>query len=134
MKKERTPDVIKVMFVTREEAEEILDNLITIIEEYGFASLDDYYGLCSINRKFEDTRYGWDDITKASIRRRLDGYVIDLPTPKAYADSEKEAPNPEVKVLYNNSDAMLMGLIIFGMIQLSALRMISKIIYGGRKI
>jgi len=72
-----------IILDTRGEADEVLDQLIAIIDEYEVASVADLYDLVGVARNFTDQKYGWDNLSSASIDRvRGGGYVLRLPRAK----------------------------------------------------
>lgn len=66
---------------TRSDAEQVLDNLIDITREYGQASVGDFCDLVGVDNSFTDYKYGWTDLTRVTISRTRDGYIINFPTP-----------------------------------------------------
>lgn len=64
---------------TRGEAEEVLNHLVDLTIDYGQASVSDLYDLVGITGSFTDNKYGWEDLSKASVSRTRDGYVLNLP-------------------------------------------------------
>jgi hypothetical protein len=71
-----------ILFETRAEAQEVLNSLNDIIEEYGSASIADFYDLCGVTEQYTDHKYGWTNVSKASIESVRGGYFI-LVLPKA---------------------------------------------------
>lgn len=64
----------------REDAEIVLDMLMTTIEEYGAATVGDLYDLLGITDvSFTYQKYGWYDLHGASVKYTRNGYLIDLP-------------------------------------------------------
>ena len=72
-------DFREILFASRGDAEEVLSGLSDLIKEYKYASVADLYDLCNITSSFADNKYGWEDISGASVRRATDGYILDLP-------------------------------------------------------
>lgn len=70
-----------VILSTRGEAEEVLDQLRELIDNFDQATVGDFYDLCGMSQDFTDEKYGWDDLRDAKIRRIRDGYLLDLPRP-----------------------------------------------------
>lgn len=68
-----------LVFNTRGEAELILDNLYEIIDRYRVATVADLYDLAGERSRYTDNKFGWDDISSASVVRIRDGFVIKLP-------------------------------------------------------
>lgn len=63
---ERT--VMPVSFLSRPEAEHVLQKLKEYIENYAEASIADYYDLASVSATFQDSLFGWKDLSSAGIR------------------------------------------------------------------
>ena len=79
-KRERTnTDIQDIIFESRGEAEEVLGNLVDFIVDYGVASVADLYDLVGITGPFTDNKYGWTDLSMATVVRVRDGYLINLP-------------------------------------------------------
>lgn len=72
-------DIQDIIFGTRGEAEEVLGNLVDFIVDYGVASVADLYDLVGITGPFTDNKYGWTDLSMATVVRVRDGYLINLP-------------------------------------------------------
>lgn len=75
-------DFDDIVLDSRGEAEEVLSTLVDLVEDYDVASIADLYDLVGIESTFVDTKYGWDNLSRASINRVRDGYLIDLPQAK----------------------------------------------------
>lgn len=71
----------EVIVNTRGEAEEVLDQLGDVIEQYGMASVADLYEMVGITGMYTDNKYGWTDIRNASVARIREGYLLKLPRP-----------------------------------------------------
>ena len=63
----------------RAEAEEVLDRLDEMIEEFGMASVLNLYDLIGVTAPFTADKYGWTDIRNATAVRVRDGYLLKLP-------------------------------------------------------
>lgn len=68
-----------VILESRGEAEEVLSHLVDLTVDYGMASVADLYDLVGITSNFTDNKYGWDNLSDASVSRVRDGYVVNLP-------------------------------------------------------
>lgn len=68
-----------IILETRGDAEEVLSHLVDLTEDYGMASVADLYDLVGITANFTDNKYGWENLSTASISRVRSGYLIDLP-------------------------------------------------------
>lgn len=71
-----------IILDTRSEAELVIDRLLDIIDDYGAASVADLYALVGIDSEYTDNKYGWTNLSMASVSRCRDGYSLNLP--KAY--------------------------------------------------
>lgn len=63
----------------RGEAEDVLTRMSEIIESYGVVSVMDLYDLVGITGNYTDNKYGWTNISNASVERVRDGYMLKLP-------------------------------------------------------
>ena len=68
-----------IVLDSRGEAEEVLSHLVDLTIDYGMASVADLYDLVGITSNFTDNKYGWNDLSTATVSRVRDGYLIDLP-------------------------------------------------------
>lgn len=68
-----------VIVDTRGEAENVLDRLGELIDNYQMVSVADLYELVGMTGSYTDNKYGWTNISTASIVRIRDGYVIKMP-------------------------------------------------------
>lgn len=68
-----------VFLESRGEAEEVLDQMCNIIEEYGMVSVMDLYDLVGITGQYTDNKYGWTNLRNAEPVRTRDGYMLKLP-------------------------------------------------------
>lgn len=65
---------------TRTDAQEVLDRLRDIIQEYDAARVSDLYELVGLTGNFTDDRWGWTDLSRARVTMvRGGGYLLDLP-------------------------------------------------------
>lgn len=72
-------DFREVVIESRGEADEVIDTLGEIIEQFGQATVTDLYDLVGITGSFADGKWGWTDLRAASIRHVREGYLLDLP-------------------------------------------------------
>lgn len=68
-----------IVLETRSEAEEVLDRMSELIEQYGMVSVADLYDLVGISGNYTDNKYGWTNIRNAEPIRVKDGYLLKLP-------------------------------------------------------
>lgn len=71
-----------IILDSRGEAEQVIDSLLDIIDQYGAATVADLYGLVGIDSEYTDNKYGWTNLSSANVSRTRDGYILNLP--KAY--------------------------------------------------
>lgn len=64
---------------TRGDAEEVLSNLVDYIEEYQEATVADYLDLIGKPSDIQDSHWGWTNLSRATVRRGRNGYLIDFP-------------------------------------------------------
>ncbi len=72
-------------FKTRKECEDVLNRLITQIEEYGEATVGDLYDFSGNSKSYDftDQKWGWKDLSQTDVIRIRDGYIIaNLPAPQ----------------------------------------------------
>lgn len=72
-------DYRDIIFNSRSAAEEVLTQMVELISTYRQASVADLYDACNIIGNFTDNKYGWRDLSSASVKRVRDGYMLDLP-------------------------------------------------------
>lgn len=72
-------DYDDIILDTRREAEEVLDRMQDLIDNYGIVSVADLYDLVGINGSYTDNKYGWTQLRSADVQRIRDGYLLKLP-------------------------------------------------------
>ena len=72
-------DYDDIILDTRAEAEEVLNRMDDLIDNYGMVSVADLYDLVGITGNYTDNKYGWTNLRSAEVRRTRDGYLIKLP-------------------------------------------------------
>ena len=75
-------DLDDIIIESRGEAEEVLDSLVELIQVYNVVSVADYYDMVGIESNFTDNKYGWTNLSEASVDRVRRGYCIRLPRPR----------------------------------------------------
>lgn len=75
-------DFDNLVLDTRGEAEDILDRMHELIEEYGDASVADLYDLANVTGEHTYNKYGWTNLRNAEIIRVRDGYLLKMPKAK----------------------------------------------------
>lgn len=71
----------EIILPTRREAEEVLNFLFDLLTRYDTVSISDLYELVGETGQFTDEKWGWNDLTGASVTRVRDGYLLNLPRP-----------------------------------------------------
>lgn len=72
-------DYDDIILNTRREAEEVLDRMDDLIDNYGMVSVADLYDLVGITGNYTDNKYGWTNLRNADVQRVRDGYLLKLP-------------------------------------------------------
>lgn len=70
-----------IVLDNRGEAENIIDRLSDLIENYDTATVADLYDLAGITSNFTDDRWGWYTLEGASVSHLREGYLLNLPKP-----------------------------------------------------
>ncbi len=70
------------IFQTRGEATDILNQLSTILTDYGVVTVADLYELCGLRTPYTYNNYAWRDLSTAGVSMTRDGYLLNLPTPQ----------------------------------------------------
>lgn len=69
-----------IILETREEAKRVLDELKDLVDQYGWASVEDFYDTIGMDANYTDCRWGWTDLRSAYIERvRGGGWCVRLP-------------------------------------------------------
>lgn len=64
------------------EAENVIDQLNELIDQYGQAKVTDLYSMVGISGNYTDDKWGWVDLRSATTSRVRQGYLLDLPKPE----------------------------------------------------
>lgn len=68
-----------VIFGNRGEAETVLFRMNELIDNYGMATVADFYDLAGLTGEYTSNNYGWTNIRSAEVVRARDGYIIKMP-------------------------------------------------------
>lgn len=68
-----------IILETRGDAEEVLDQMESLIDTYGMVSVADMYDLVGKSCNYTDNKYGWTNLRNAEPIRMRDGYMLKLP-------------------------------------------------------
>jgi hypothetical protein len=69
----------EIVLASRGEAEDVLDGLRMLIEEYESATVADLFDLVGASGNFTDSQWGWYDLRAATVRNVREGYLLVLP-------------------------------------------------------
>lgn len=77
-------DFGEILIPTRGEAEQVLDTLLALVDEYESATVADLYGAVGITAEHTDLKFGWTDLSAARISpARGGGYLLEMPRSEA---------------------------------------------------
>lgn len=77
----------EILFDSRQDAENTLTAMTETIEQYGRATLMDFYDYCKISKPYDynSYHYGWDDLSDAKIMKTVSGnWFISFPKAKYF--------------------------------------------------
>lgn len=74
-------DFSGVILSSRGEAEEIIEVLSNLIDQYSAATVNDFYACIGQTPEFTAVKYGWKSMAQAQVRQTRDGYLLELPRP-----------------------------------------------------
>lgn len=73
-------DYDTIVFKTRGDAEAVLASLDELIDQFGLATVGDFYELAEVEApSYTAEDYGWKSLKSAQILRCRDGYIIKMP-------------------------------------------------------
>lgn len=72
-------DFDDLVFQTRAEALEVLDQMNDVIEKYGVVTQADVYEMAELSPQPIDHKWGWSDLTGARVMKVRDGHMIQIP-------------------------------------------------------
>lgn len=70
-----------VILSSRQEADEVLDQLYTMLDQYESVTVADFYSLIGLETKYTDDDWGWTELKGSGVRKTREGFVIELPEP-----------------------------------------------------
>lgn len=68
-----------VILDTRDDAEEVLSNMVDLIENYSVVTVADFYDLVGLPNEWSDNKFGWENLNQAYVQRVRLGYTLMLP-------------------------------------------------------
>ena len=72
-------DYDDIVFESRGEAELVREQMVELIERYGFVTVADMYDMADLTAPYTANKYGWTNIRNAEPVRVRDGYILKLP-------------------------------------------------------
>lgn len=72
-------DYDDLIFDSREECETVREQMVDLIDTYGFVTVADMYDMAGIQAPYTSNKYGWTNIRTAETVRGRDGYMLKLP-------------------------------------------------------
>lgn len=73
-------DFDEIIFNRRAEAEAVLDQMVEVINKYGFVTVADMYDMADLTQPYTSNKYGWMNLSTAEVvPTRGGGFVIKLP-------------------------------------------------------
>lgn len=77
----RKTELGEIIFETRIEAQNVLEQMNDLLEEYGIVSIADLYTMLGWSNRSThiDQKWGWDDLQSSDIRMTRGGYILILP-------------------------------------------------------
>jgi hypothetical protein len=81
--RKRSFEFEEIVLESKDEAEEVIDNLFAVCEKYGQATVADLYDMAGITTNYTHNQWGWTDLRGAGATRVRGGYLIDVPKPDA---------------------------------------------------
>ena len=72
-------DYDDLVFDSREECETVREQMVDLIDTYGFVTVADMYDMAGLQAPYTSNKYGWTNIRTAETVRGRDGYMLKLP-------------------------------------------------------
>lgn len=77
----RNQDVSVIEIDSRVEAQEVLNQMLALIDQFDVCTLADFYQLVGIPPDHTDFKFGWEDIGGAHVVSSRGAYYLDIPRP-----------------------------------------------------
>ncbi len=78
-------DFAEIIIPSRQEAEEVIDQMFDILSRYGSVEVAHLYEMTGIQSSHTDTKWGWTELRGAkAVRLRQGGFLLDLPEPESF--------------------------------------------------
>lgn len=75
-------DIDDIILESRGEAEDVLDGLMDVLDNYRIVTVADLYDLIGLQADYTSNKYGWTRLSTARVRPVPQGYLLDLPRPE----------------------------------------------------
>ncbi len=72
-------DFDEIVIETKVEAEEVLDSMYALLEQYEVVTVADLYEMLGTTGSYTDEKWGWLDLRGSGVTRVKGGYLLDLP-------------------------------------------------------
>ena len=73
----------RLLFDTRAEAQQVLDDLYSAMSQYGTITVAEFYDLAGFtSNRFTDENWGWISLRGSRVIRVNDGFAVQLPDPQ----------------------------------------------------
>lgn len=72
-------DTDEFIFQTYAEAQEVVDRMYLLLQQYEQVTLSDFYSMIDISGNYTDETRGWTDLAGTRIRKVRGGFVVDTP-------------------------------------------------------
>jgi len=79
-------DFDDIIFNDRVKAVTVLERLNDLVSQFDSATVRDLHDLVGITGPFTDEKYGWTNLSNASVSRVSEGYLLNLPRPEWLKD------------------------------------------------
>lgn len=77
------PERNEIIFDSRSDANDVIDRMSDIIDQYGQASLADLNALIGASSNFIDDNWGWTDMGSFNVRQVRDGFMLTHDEPQS---------------------------------------------------
>ena len=74
-------DFDKYIVETRREADDVIDGMFALLDQYGTVTVSDFKNLIDVTSLYTDDNFGWTTLKGARAIRIREGFTFDLPTP-----------------------------------------------------
>ncbi|MET0785759.1 MAG: hypothetical protein ABWY25_03560 [Paenisporosarcina sp.] len=72
-------DLNEYIVSTKAEAERVVELLVELVDQYGVATVADFYDMLGLTSSHIDNKWGWTHLGKIEISQVREGYLISLP-------------------------------------------------------